>query len=168
MQSLDVISINLWQILISLCNLVILFFILKKFLYKPVKNVVKERENDLKNKYSQAENCIAQAEEIKKEWEKKMQSADECSKMITEEAKKRAENMENTILTQARFEAEMIKNRAVEEAEAERRKAEVDIKEEISEVSALMAEKILSREITLNDQRSIIDDVISKIGDNDE
>lgn len=168
MQSLDVISINLWQILISLCNLVILFFILKKFLYKPVKNVVKEREDDLKNKYSQAENCIAQAEETKKEWEEKMQSADECSKMITEEAKKRAENMENTILTQARFEAEMIKNRAVEEAEAERRKAEVDIKEEISEVSALMAEKILSREITLNDQRSIIDDVISKIGDNDE
>ena len=168
MQSLDVISINLWQILISLCNLVILFLILKKFLYKPVKNVVKEREEDLKNKYSQAENCMAQAEKTKKEWDEKMQNADEHSKMIREEAKKRAESLENTILEQARFEAEMIKKRAGEEAEAERRKAESDIKEEISEVSALMAEKILSREITLNDQRNIIDDVISKIGDEDE
>lgn len=168
MQSLDVISINLWQILISLCNLVILFLILKKFLYKPVKNVVKEREEDLKNKYSQAENCMAQAEKTKKEWDEKMQNVDERSKMIKEEAKKRAESLENTILEQARFEAEMIKKRAVEEAEAERRKAEADIKEEISEVSALMAEKILSREITLNDQRNIIDDVISKIGDEDE
>lgn len=168
MQSLDVISINLWQILISLCNLVILFLILKKFLYKPVKNVVREREEDLKNKYYQAENCMEQAEKTKKEWNEKMQNADDYSKMIREEAKKRAEDMEKTILEQARLEAEMIKNRAVEEVEAERRKAEADIKEEISEVSALMAEKILSREITLKDQHNIIDDVISKIGDKDE
>ncbi len=33
MQSLDVISVNLWQILISLCNLLILYLILKQFLY---------------------------------------------------------------------------------------------------------------------------------------
>ena len=42
MPSLDVISINLWQILISLCNLLILFLILKKFLYKPVRRVMQE------------------------------------------------------------------------------------------------------------------------------
>ena len=40
MQSLDVISINLWQMLISLCNLVILYAILKKFLYKPVRKAL--------------------------------------------------------------------------------------------------------------------------------
>jgi len=43
MPTLDVISVNIWSILISLCNLLILFFIIKKFLYKPVRKMLAER-----------------------------------------------------------------------------------------------------------------------------
>lgn len=43
MQSLEVFSLNLWQMLISLCNLIILFLILKKFLYKPVRRALEEQ-----------------------------------------------------------------------------------------------------------------------------
>ena len=46
-QSLDVISFNLWQVIISLANLLILFLILKKFLYKPVKNIMAKRQSEL-------------------------------------------------------------------------------------------------------------------------
>ena len=42
MQSLEVISLNIWQVLISLCNLLLIFLILKKFLFKPVKKVLKQ------------------------------------------------------------------------------------------------------------------------------
>ena len=48
MQSLEVISINFGQILISLLNLLLLFLILKRFLYAPVKSVVKDRQEMLK------------------------------------------------------------------------------------------------------------------------
>ena len=51
MQPLDIISINIWQIVISLINLVILFFIVKKILFEPVKKMVAEREA-LKIKHS--------------------------------------------------------------------------------------------------------------------
>ena len=44
MQSLDVISINIWQIIISLCNLLIIYLILRKFLYAPVRKMLDERE----------------------------------------------------------------------------------------------------------------------------
>ena len=44
MPTLDVISVNIWSILISLCNLLILFFIIKKFLYKPVRKMLAERQ----------------------------------------------------------------------------------------------------------------------------
>ena len=40
MQSLDVISVNIWQIVISLANLALLFLLLKKFLYQPVKRML--------------------------------------------------------------------------------------------------------------------------------
>ena len=54
MQSLEVISVNLWQILISLVNLFLLFLILKRFLYKPVKSVLEQRQKELDDQYEAA------------------------------------------------------------------------------------------------------------------
>ena len=47
MQSLDVISVNVWQILFSLANLLLLFILIKKLLFKPVKNVLDKRQESL-------------------------------------------------------------------------------------------------------------------------
>ena len=55
MQSLEVISINLWQILISLANLAILYCLLKKFLYKPVKKTIASRQEAIDQQYRAAE-----------------------------------------------------------------------------------------------------------------
>ena len=52
MQNLEVISVNIWHILISLCNLLILFLILKKFLYAPVKKVMAQRRASIDESYS--------------------------------------------------------------------------------------------------------------------
>ena len=55
MQTQDIISVNVWQILISLCNLAILFLILKKFLYQPVKKALARRQADLDAQYAKAD-----------------------------------------------------------------------------------------------------------------
>ena len=47
MQTLDVISVNIWQIVISLANLALLFLLLKKFLYQPVKRMLAKREEEM-------------------------------------------------------------------------------------------------------------------------
>ena len=57
MQSLDIISVNLWQILISLANLTILFLLLKKFLYKPVTKMLVARRAEIDSQYSDAQNA---------------------------------------------------------------------------------------------------------------
>jgi len=54
MQTLDIISVNIWQIIISLVNLLIIFLIIKKFLYKPVKKMLEDRQSTIENEYSQA------------------------------------------------------------------------------------------------------------------
>ena len=72
LQSLDVISVNLWQILISLANLVILFLILKKFLFKPVKKVLDQRAASVESEYSEAERAKAEAQADRDAWDEKM------------------------------------------------------------------------------------------------
>ena len=62
MQTLDVISINLWQMLASLCNLLILFFILKRFLYQPVRKMLAQRKAMLDEQYEKAQTAQTEAE----------------------------------------------------------------------------------------------------------
>ena len=54
-QSLDIISVNLWQILISLANLLIITFILKRFLFKRVQAVLTARQEQVSKIYGEAE-----------------------------------------------------------------------------------------------------------------
>ena len=165
MQSLDVISINIWHILISLCNLVILFLIVKKFLFKPVKNLLASRQAELDHQYAAADDAKRQAMESKDAWEQKLRGAEaEANAIITDAtdvAKRRAEQ----IVSDATDKAERIVSRAEEEAILERKKATEGMKREIVDVSAAIAEKMLEREVNEEDHRAMIDSFIEQIGD---
>lgn len=168
MQSLDVISVNLWSILISLANLLLLFWIVKKFLYQPVKKMLNARKENIDGTYKRAE----KAEEIallhKKEYEVKLSGAKEEADEIIHSAVQNAKEREKDILTEAKSEADRILQRAEENAALELKKAENTIKDEIVEVSTLLSEKILKREISAEDHQSLIDDFINRIGENNE
>ena len=86
MQSLDVISVNLWQILISLINLVLLFLILKKFLLRPVKAVLAKRQDEIDQQYAAAQKAEDIANESRKVWEEKLSTADAKADAILQNA----------------------------------------------------------------------------------
>ena len=75
MQTLDIISVNLWSILVSLCNLLLLFLILKKFLYKPVKKLIADREEQLNAQLKAAAEAEASAKANQAAWEEKRETA---------------------------------------------------------------------------------------------
>lgn len=165
MQSLDVISINLWQILISLCNLLLLFLIIKKFLYKPVKRLLQERQSTLDQQYAAADNAKKQAEQSRVSWEEKLQGAQAEADTLLKEETARAERRSAQIVSEAREKADIIVHEAEKQADLEHKKAQAEIKKEIVDVSALLTEKMLRREIRQEDHRDLIDAVISEIGE---
>ena len=164
MQTLDIISVNLWHILVSLANLAILFFAVKKFLYQPVKKMVAEREALVNSKYEEAEKAEQNAKESEAKWNETLKEAgikaDSIIKNATDIAKSRAEG----IIRDADVKADGIVEAAKKEAELERLKATDGIKREIVDVSTLLTEKILEREISEDDHKKLIDSVIDNIG----
>ena len=168
LQSLAVISVNLWDVLISFANLILLFLIVKKFLYKPVKNILKKRQSEIDMRYQSAQEKENAAQADKEEWEKKMQSAkaeaDDILLSATDNAKFRSEK----IVSEAKLRAENIIRQAEAEAELEHKKSIDGIKREIVEVSGALAEKMLEREIDDNDHRNLIESFIEKIGDEND
>ena len=163
MQSLDIISVNIWHILVSLLNLALLFFAVKKFLYQPVKNMVAEREAAVNSKYEAAEQAKKNALENEEQWQAKLKEAsskaDSIIKNATDIAKSRAEQ----IVKDADLKADGIVKAAEKEAELERIRATDGIKREIVDVSAAIAEKMLEREVNTEDHRAIIDSFINNI-----
>ncbi len=168
MQSLDVISINIWQILISLFNLIILFLILKKFLFKPVKKMLSLRQETVDDMYLSAKNANKEADLNKKKWEEKLKSASMEADSIINEAVQTATLKSGKIIEEAKRKADTIVRQAENEAELELKKAKAGIKEEIVNISGLLAQKLIKREISTDDHRVLINSVIEKLGDNDD
>ncbi len=168
MQNLDVISVNLWDILIALINLILLFLIIKKFLFKPVQKILKQRQSEIEEQYIQAQNAVDRADEDRKLWEEKVSTADMQADAIVQNAAESARQRSEGIVADAKNRADGIIRMAQEEAELERRKAAEDIKREIVEVSGVLTEKIIGREINTEDHEDIINSFIDKIGDDND
>lgn len=168
MQALDVISVNLWQLLVSLLNLVLIFVIVKFLLYKPVKKMLINRQNAIEEDYNRAEEAKNQALIEKQQYEEKLSGAKKEADGVISSAVKIAKARENEIIENAKSEAEGIVNRAKEEALLEKKKAENEVKKEIIEVGALLSEKMLKREINKEDHKEMIDSFIEEIGEDND
>ena len=165
MQDLDIISVNIWHIVISLANLVILFLILKKLLFKPVKKIVDKRQKEIESEYKKAEKTQAEADAIKAEWECKMATAEAEADKIISDAVERADSRNEVMLYESREKADQIIRKAKADIERERKDARETIKKEIVDVSQTLSEQIIGREINMDDHRDLIDKAIDKIGE---
>lgn len=168
MQTLDVISINLWQMVVSLLNLVLLLLIVKKFLYKPVKKMLANRQNAIESDYSAAEKAKLEALEDKKAYEAKLSDAKAEADKVIKSAVDIANEREREILQDAKNKADGIIRKAEADAALEMKKAEDSIRREIVEVSAVLTEKVLEREVSESDHKQFIDSFINSIGETDE
>ena len=165
MQALDVISINIWDILISLCNLGILFFAVKKFLYKPVKDMLAARADAIAKQYAEAEAARTSAETARQQYADKLSGAQDEVDAMLEQAAVNASRRGERIVADAQGKAESIIRQAQTEAEMEKKKAQASIRREITDVSAALTEKLLGREMSQNDHKAMIDSFLDGIGD---
>ena len=168
MQTLDIISVNLWHILASLANLLLIFWIVKKFLFGPVRKVLDQRQADIDHRYAAADEAQRVANENRDAWEAKLKGAEDEANAIIKEATDTAKYRAEQIVSEAGNRADGMVAQAKSEAELERRRAVEGIKREIVDVSAALAEKMLEREVNAEDHRALIDSFIEKIGEDDE
>lgn len=165
MQALDVISINIWDILISLCNLGILFWAVKKFLYKPVKDMLAAREAAIAARYQAADDAQKAADASQALYAEKLSGAQAEVDSMLQDAAVNAARRGERIVADAQSKADGIIRQAQTEAEMEKKKVQATIRREITDVSAALTEKLLGREMNEGDHRAMIDSFLDGIGD---
>ena len=168
MQNLEVISVNLWLMLISLANLGILFFIVKRFLYKPVINVIEGRKAAIDAEYRAAEEAASAAANDRDRYAQKLAGAQAEADGMIQQATLTAGRRGDRIVEDARERADGIIRQAQAEAELEKKKAQETIRREIADVSTVLTEKLLGRQLTGDDHRGMIDAFLDEIGDDND
>jgi F-type H+-transporting ATPase subunit b len=165
MQTLDIISVNLWNILISLANLALVFFVVKTFLFKPVKKLLAERQAALDHQYAAAAQAQEQADANRATWEQTMQGANAQADAMIKDAAAIAKHRATQIVEDADARARIIVSEAQTTATLERKRAEDEVRREIVQTATALAEKMLEREVNEKDHRDLIDTFIDQIGD---
>ena len=146
-------------------NLLILMLILKKFLFKPVQKILKQREEEVAKIYSDADDALAKANEDKNTYEQKMMGAKQEADNLIKTATERAKQESSEIVAAARSEAERRLKNADEDIELAQRKAADEMKNSISEMVIGIAEQVVEKEIDTDAHSALIDEAIDGLGD---
>ena len=139
--------------------------IFRKFLFKPVKEIIAKRESEVMAEYNKASKATEEANALKSSWEDKMQTADSKADEIIQNAVEKADRRSEVMLYESREKAEAIVRKAKADAEREKLEAHETIKQEIVGVSTAISEQIIGREINMDDHRDLIDSFIENMGD---
>lgn len=143
----------------------VMFTFLSYLLFNPVRDMLKKRQDRVKNDIDSAEKAKDDAQKLKNDYEDKLRNIHKEEDAILSAARKRAFENEAKILDQARAEAANIIARANRQIELEQKKAEDDIKKEIISVASMIAEKVVKEQIDTRIQDSLIDETLKEIGE---
>ena len=157
-----------FNLLFNIINLLILCVLLKKFLLKPVLNVMKKREDMINQSLENARASHHQADTLKKEYDEKLANAQNEAKNILETSKKNADLQYNKTLAQANHEAQKIIEDAHKTAKLEQAKALREAKSQIIELACDMATKLAIKNSDSADDKSAYDKFIEEAGDSDD
>ena len=158
------VSIGGWNIVVTICNTLITFLIVKKFLFKPVRKMLATRAEEVQAMYDQAEADRAEAAAMKKDYTESIANAKAEATQITQTATRRATVRSEEILAEASRQATDMKRKAEQSIEQERKKAMNEIKDEIAGLSVMIASKIVEKDISEEDHKRMIEDFIDKVG----
>ncbi len=160
----DLVTLVPWTFIIQIINLFIQVFLIKKFLFKPINDILDKRRNLADKEIKEAREAKTEADSLKEQYESSLTNAHAEAAQIVSDAQKEAQNKADTLVRDAQEEAAGIKARAAADIEQEKKKAINEAKDEISSLAMDIAGKVVEKEINEADHKKLIEDFISKVG----
>ncbi len=152
-------SLIFWEIL----SFGILLWVLYKYALPPILETLETRERKIRESLDQAEQSRATAEQKLKEYETKLQVAAKEAETLMTEAKQKAQQLLDENQQRLRADSDRIKEEAAQDIERERRKALDDIKSQTADLAILVAEKVIGRSLSDDDNRRFAQEALAEV-----
>ena len=147
----------------NLINVALLAALLAFLLYKPVRKVLNKRTEKIQGQLQQAEQEMARATELRQQYEKKMETVEQEREDILGEARKQASETGKRLVSEAKAEADSVRDRATQNVAMEWERAEAKMRTAIIDVSAVMAEKFVTLAINKETHDNLFKEAVSDL-----
>lgn len=157
-------SLNGFKFIMAFLNLLILFFVLRKVLFKPVMEFMDKRTKSIEDSIADAEKQKGEAMEMKTTYEAQLKAAKVESKNIIDSAVAKAVAQQENMLDEARCQSEELLAKAREEIEFEREQLLKGVRNEVASLAFAAASRILDANMDTESNRQLIDKFIDEAG----
>ncbi|MBP5403724.1 MAG: F0F1 ATP synthase subunit B [Elusimicrobiaceae bacterium] len=159
----DLLKPDFGVLALTVCNFLLLVYLLKKFAWGPIIGALEKRENQIATDKQTAAQARQSAENLKKELDDRLaQISNEATQKMAQ-AVKAGEAQKEQLLKQAQEQATRLLEQAKAQIEAEKNKALADVRSEVATLSVLAASRVMEREVKDGAADQIVDQVLKEI-----
>lgn len=165
MEGLNVsVDFNLVNMLVQLTATLVLYFILRKFLYFPIKDLLNKRQYYIMKNVEDSEKNNLKSQVALRDYELKLKEAKKEANEIVDQAKKRADDIVNKSVSDAKEESRKIMEKADKELANKKSMAMDEMKGDMVNIAILAAEKLIGENISTKKDKEIIEKSIEEVG----
>ena len=155
---------NIPQLLTTAVGFLILVWIMKKFAWGPILDMLDARRDKIENDYAAAEKELSEAETLKADFEGKLGEIAVIQREKVQEAVKKGEELRDGIVTKARSDMDEAREKGMQALEIEAQKAELQLRDDVAELAIGAAEKLIGERLDEAKHRQLIQQYIDELG----
>ena len=160
----ELVTIIPWTFIAQILNLFIQVYLIKRFLFKPINEVLEKRRQLADQEIREAREAKEAADSLKVQYEEGLAGAKAEAAQIVQSAQKEAQIKADETLKQAQEHAAGIRRKAEADIAQEKKKAINEVKDEIGGLAMDIAGKVVEKEINEADHKKLIDEFINQVG----
>ncbi len=160
---LDLVLPEAAELLWGALAFLVVAFVLGKFAFPKIKEVIEAREKQIQGDLEGAEGAKVEAQKMLDEYKTQLGEARAEANRVIEEARQAAEQVRKDVVAKAEKDAEAIVARAGEQIEAERQRTVQELQGQIADLSIELAGKVVGRSVDAEAQRDMVDAYINEV-----
>jgi F-type H+-transporting ATPase subunit b len=159
-EALSALGVNIKIVIIQAFGFLILLWLMKKFLFARIQGIMQKRREEVLEGYERNERTRQDLEELKNNYEARLANIESETMRKMEQAVKEAQNLAQEILTTTRQEADEMKERAIYDINQEKKKALIEIRDEVVNLSMDLTTKMIQKSVDKETAEKLLDDFI--------
>lgn len=156
-------DIQISAIIFQIINFGIVFFVLNKFLYKPVVTILKQRSIRIADGLKAADLNLKAQEELEEKEKKVLADARAKADKIMKQVKKDAQVEAQTLLTAAKEDAKKLLDKERKTMQANFEAEKTQLEKSVSKLVTQTTEALLSQYLSASDQKKIVEQQVKEL-----
>lgn len=154
-----------YSLIWTFVNVIVLYFLLRRFLYQPVMRIIQERQKGIDDQLDHAQRTHKEAEQALEQSKKILQDSHDRAGEDAKQILHSAHLQEDQIITQAKESAREIMTQAKKKADLETERMMRENKEKMVDIAIRAAQKVTKDKIASQTERDLFEDLIKNAGD---